>query len=375
MKKILMVLSIAVLTIACVDKNDVMTDSQKINLNNAITTKEYTIPVQSGMVSIVVAEDSTLLAVDTVATHILVPSGTKVKTYTVKPELVDSMFNVLNIKQDDGTENDYFKKPGSYQLWQTVAFEDMIVGDCDYNDLVIHCRYQTKNSQNGGRDLRIGIQPIALGGTLRLKLGCDIYKGNTLLKTIYVTDNCRQDLFNGQAGYLNTQTHNFDADEINGHTLTTLIQYSISPSDWAISGALSVNWFIEVYDATGTTITNRMNSLSTHYIDNHMIDANNNPYGIVTTWTGKKKTDYISGYDPNKSGHDWFNYAMERESVKNAYSLWDSWLKTTTTTFAQMYAAAYNVFPAGQDGLYVIKSGCTDLWGTWTNTVRTINTK
>ena len=62
MKKILIVLGIAVLAVACVDKNDVMTDSQKINLNNAITTKEYTIPVQSGMVSIVVAEDSPLLS-------------------------------------------------------------------------------------------------------------------------------------------------------------------------------------------------------------------------------------------------------------------------------------------------------------------------
>lgn len=367
MKKTLMLISMALLFAACVDKDEVMKDSQKININHAITTKEYTIPVKPGMMSIVVGEDNQLIAVDSVATQILVPTEGTLKVYYAAPSAVTDVLNSLGIDATNGSEVNRFAQAGTYSLWQTIAFEDLLVGDYDYNDLVIHCRYQTQNNTNGnnGKELRIGIQPIALGSTLKLRLGCDIYKGNTPIKTgIIVADNCRQDLFKGQVGYLNTQTHNFNAE-----FMSKVLSFTFTPTQMAYSGAISVNWYIEVYDKTGTTITNTFHAISAHYLDNHMLDANSNPYGLVMTHTGKIDTQY--GQPNHSSGHDWFNYPLEKTKIYVAYPLWESWLRGTSTDFVSLYDGGWNsdnVFHAGQLGVYSLKAGCNNLFdNTWIN--------
>lgn len=370
MKKILMLCFICLGFMSCVDKDDVLSDANKINLNNAITTTDYTIPTEKGKITIVVARSeasNTLIAIDTVSSTILVPKGVQIKSYIVQPSSMDSIFNVLNINQSNGNENNSFKNPGNYQLWQTIAFEDLKEGDNDYNDLVFHCLYRLKN-----KELRIGIQPIALGGVLKITLGCDIYKGTTLIKSVTVADNCRQQLFKNCSGFLNT-TKNINTNQpiinfTNDSMMTTVVKYTFTQNDMSNNGAISVNWFIEVYDKNGNTIEHRFNALSTHYIDNHMLDVNNNPYGIVMTWTGKSMVNYITPYI--NAGHDWFNYPYEKTNINIPYQYWYVWLRESTKVFSEVYADGYqsvNVFPAAQNGLYLIKSGHNDLWSSWIN--------
>lgn len=368
MKKVFMLLSVALFAIACVDKNDEATlkDSQKINLNHAITTKEYTIPVQAGMLTVVRGEDNNIIAIDSVANQILVPTEGTLKVSYVAPNHLTQFLDSLNVDATTGDANHAFTSAGTYSLWQTIAFEDLVIGDYDYNDLIIHCRYQMKS-----KELRIGIQPIALGGTLRLRLGCDIYKGNTPIKTgIIVADNCRQNMFNGQGGYLNTQTHNFENTVTGGHMMKKVVKYLFSDTEMNNTGAISVNWYIEVFDRTGSTVTNRFNAISTHYVDNNMLDANSNPYGLVITHTGKVDTQY--GQTNYYSGHDWFNYPLEKTKIYTVYTSWLNWLKTSNPDFATMYNQGWTsegVFQAGQLGLYVIKLGYQDLWDSWTNDI------
>src|SRR5574344_2082901 len=104
MKKTLMLISMALLFAACVDKDEVMKDSPKINLHPAITTQEYTIPVKPGMMSIVVGEDNQLIAVDSVATQILVPTEGTLKVYYAAPSAVTDVLNSLGIDATNGSE-------------------------------------------------------------------------------------------------------------------------------------------------------------------------------------------------------------------------------------------------------------------------------
>jgi hypothetical protein len=363
MKKILIALSAVILFAACVDKDEVATigDAQRVNLTNAITTKDYSISTKPGMFTIVYTADGMLIAIDSVSQPITVPKGVEIKTAYAQANQVNEVLNSLNINQTNGNENNSFDGTGTYQLWQTIAFEDMLVGDNDYNDLVIHCKYQMKNKQ-----LRIGIHPVALGGSLRIALGCDIYKGTTFVKEVMIADNCRRDLFDNQQGFLNTQTFNFKTEETDGHKMTKVVKYVFSNDEFSNSGAVTVNWFILVYDASGTTVVNRFNALSTRYIDNNMLDANSSPYGIITTYTGKHDSDY--GLSNGNTGHDWFNYPLEKEKIYNAYTSWSNWLKTTGVDFVTMYGAGYQsdkVFHAGQQGLFVIKSGFVDTFASW----------
>lgn len=55
-----------------------------------------------------------------------------------------------------------------------VCFEDSRSGDYDYNDLVIHVKYQWNGTRFG-----FGVHPIALGSTKEVRLGAVVYKGST----------------------------------------------------------------------------------------------------------------------------------------------------------------------------------------------------
>lgn len=55
-----------------------------------------------------------------------------------------------------------------------VCFEDSRSGDYDYNDLVIHVKYQWSGTRFG-----FGVHPIALGSTKEVRLGAVVYKGST----------------------------------------------------------------------------------------------------------------------------------------------------------------------------------------------------
>lgn len=85
------------------------------------------------------------------------------------------------------------------KYWQVVMFEDSESMDYDYNDLIIHVRNECQYPWEKDYSLQnISIQPIALGSTKTIKLGC-------ILEYI-VSDNVRHDLFNNATGFINTES-------------------------------------------------------------------------------------------------------------------------------------------------------------------------
>ena len=74
-------------------------------------------------------------------------------------------------------------------------FEDTQNGDYDYNDLIIHVKHQTDLPWAKEESLEtIEIQPIALGSTKTIKLGCILSDGSTHM----ISDDVRTDLFGGR---------------------------------------------------------------------------------------------------------------------------------------------------------------------------------
>lgn len=316
MKKLFLLLGIVALSVACVDKDDTTTsslkDSQKVNLNNVITTQEYSIPApQSGYYTVVYANGE-VISKSIIARKILVPKGANITTQQVP------------LKKDNNEifPNEYFiRNCVAYDvLHQTVLFEDQKIGDYDYNDLVIHCTYNAVIDYSRCY-IRVGIQPIALGGITHMALCCDIYEGSYKLNRneIVVASNVRNDLFNGQGGYLNTQKLNFENLKTM-HDFKKITALNISYNKYTTygAGAISVNWYIKVYDKNDNFMY-RLNAVSSNYIDNNMINEENRPYGLVITATGKYATNYNINNYTYGNGLCWFNYPKEFTRIETAY--------------------------------------------------------
>ncbi len=228
------------------------------------------------------------------------------------------------------------------RLYQVVCFEDSRAGDYDYNDLVIHVMYKTQGDVFG-----FGVQPIALGSAKPIKLGCAVFRGETLVFKGLVTPDgkdCRTQHFESQEGFINTV-----GSEVNqqnggwhGYLASTIRNWDISKV--AGRGAMRVEWYIEVDGGT------ELYALSTKYL-NQSFDKNGMPCGLVITDTG---THYME--NGTVCGYDWFNYPKESKSIKDVYpAIWE-WLTTDRTfDFADIYsgdAIPAEAYPAADLGLY-----------------------
>lgn len=305
-------------------------DGDKIDLKNVVSTREYTVPIQQGKVSVVYAGDEIVAATDEPMT-ILLPKEcvTRASSGTVRVEyLTEKDFNELGVGL------------GTMKLFQVVAFEDSRKGDYDYNDLVIHVLYQTRQNIFG-----FGVQPVALGSTKSIKLGCVVYKGGKrVFKGLITPDgaDCRSQYFKSMEGTLNTYDKvNIKVGEYLGSTIR----------NWDVSkiegnGPMRVEWYIEVDNGV------ELYALSTAYL-NDSFDKDKLPYGLVITATGTEYVDENGGY---LCGFDWFNYPRESVHIKEVYpELWN-WLTTDSSyDFADIYDGRNvpaNACPAADLGLF-----------------------
>lgn len=329
------------LTAACVKKNTPGPDDESTRIENLLTTQEFAVTsIPEGMYAQVTdaASGNTIAVLSAPATILLARSTTPSVSY---------------VKAVDYNEN---VPIDATQLWQVIAFEDSRNGDYDYNDLVIHVKYQTNSlpgrygENQGDRSLAIGIQPIALGSLKKIALGCDIYQGQKLIKGgIIIADDCREKFFGGASGMINTYSNvqkefcRFDYLPYYGSNL--LYYQSANPDP------LYVNWFIDVDGGT------RLYAVSSQR-SNQMLDPQQRPYGIVFSETG------YSYYQGNQRvGKDWFNYPVESTPIDQVYPKFGAWLKgeCSTESFKQMYdPSAEGCFDAIGKKVYEIDLNQTD---------------
>ena len=288
MNKVILLLAVTFTALSCV-KNNVENNSSNL-VARLTTTEEFTVPYISGKTTYVTLGIDTIAIVNQPGVVITVPKSTS----ATKAE------SDIVVTYKDGSD----PNAGTWQMWQTIAFEDTKSGDYDYNDIVIHTKYVTK-----GNNWYIGIHPIALGSVNNIQLGCRIYNGKNMIYDNIVISDCRAELFDGREGFLNTK------EEANFYS--PLFKKVISGNYTTSDGALLVIWYIV---SSGNTLY----SVNDKY--GIMLDKNSRPYGLVITDT---KRSFSQNGVAGVVGRNWFAYPLESNNISSCYPTFDSWLNGT----------------------------------------------
>lgn len=317
---------------------------------NTIST--LNVPVQEGKLTVVTFNGDIICLTQT-PTTIPVP----------KSALSTKAGDKIAISYVDASDPKYVEALGentaSSELWQTIAFEDSMVGDYDYNDIVLHLCYQLSTPKKGNQKLHIGIHPIAYGATKTFKLGFNLYYGNTMVKETIIAGNAKEELFLANNGAYCGVENMINTSQLNYYSnfFTKVITLDAAGVQF---GEIKVVWFIEIEGGKRLyTVNNRYNFL----------DENKRPYGLAITDTGKS----WEGMNGNKSENSasWFEYPKESISMSLCYpdaemlgaNSFDAWIAGTAQEFNMRRPDTEKVFNITQKEkghfLYQIENGNT----------------
>ncbi len=320
MKRIIFTLLsfLCVVIVSCV-KNPIKEQSPEINnenlaaYNNLSTVSALDVPVRDGKITVVTFNGDTLCLTKT-PTTITVPktvSGTKAG-------------GGIDISYVDAADPKYAEALGTgntaTELWQTLAFEDSMAGDYDYNDIVLHLCYQLASSK-----FHIGIHPIAYGATKNIALGLAVYYGNNKVADQIITQDSKHELFRdnngdycGIQGMINTSSFDYYC---NFYTkVITLDAAGVH------SGDIKVIWYIRIDG-------NRMlYAVNNKY---NFLNEQKRPYGLMITNTGKT---WNVGGNIMENSSSWFEYPKEGSNISACYpdagmggeNSFDAWLAGTS---------------------------------------------
>ena len=318
MKKLLLIM-LAALAVSCIDKPEGESPEQPpidVDLGHFQTAEAFEVPVKAGNLTLVKADGVTLAEADSPMT-IWVPRMGKTRA-------AEEGLTVEFVPSDEYPSFEGNKA----QMFQVICFEDSYKGDYDYNDLVIHVMYLQKNNIFG-----FAVQPIALGSSKPIKLGCVVYKGDKQVYKELITPegvDCRTQYFKSIEGFINVNNRDEVDFEEHQYLGSTIRNWDVSKI--AGDGMMRVEWYIEVGGE-------EVYALSTAYL-NKSFDKAGLPLGLVITTTGTVFIDKDGGYE---CGFDWFNYPHESVHIKDVYpELWN-WL---TTDSAYTFSEFYNGFEA-----------------------------
>lgn len=318
-------------------KNNDQTDLLE-KVDKLTTSTDYDVPVKQGYVTRVYLDGVNIA-------NAVSPMTIEIPKYSAgdntKVSSVPTLVYTPSDEYPNTLENDA-------RMFQVVCFEDSHQGDYDYNDLVIHVAYQVK-----GNRFAFGVQPIAMGASKSIELGCIVYKGTTQIYKGLITTNgndCRKQYFKSMQGMINTQTANFFPENASRPGWHQYLGSTIKCWDMSkinSEGSMRVEWYIKVDGDV------ELYALSSKYLS-QSFDKMNYPYGIVITNTGLQ---YLDG---NKvCGSDWFNYPQEKVHIKDVYpELW-SWLSTSNSyDFADIYSKEIRTgaFDATGQDLFIAQS-------------------
>lgn len=165
MYKSILAVACAVLAVSCVKNSgsetpDPGTDTPDVS--HFQTAEQYAVPTKAGQITTVKMNGVTLAEASS-PMKIWIPRYARTKA-AAAPEVIYT--------PADEYPNGFAGNKA--QLFQVVCFEDSRSGDYDYNDLVIHVKYQWNGTRFG-----FGVHPIALGSTKEVRLGAVVYKGST----------------------------------------------------------------------------------------------------------------------------------------------------------------------------------------------------
>lgn len=229
------------------------------------------------------------------------------------------------------SNEDIFGELGFSQYWHYLSFEDTRRGDCDFNDVVLHCRIKSDVPWNytGAQTCKhtVSVQPVALGSSASLGFGF-LYRDQAgVVREHIVTDDVRRDLFGNEKSFpINTDLAKPTKKVSN--LLEPVFECSTTEAKFQIV------WFIQngsdrLYAATTNFGADR---------NYDMINSEGMPYGIALT-------------------SKWC-YPIEHCNIRDAYPGFDAWLRAGDESVLLSRQVVKNVYlPA------TIKNGADgDLW-------------
>lgn len=253
---------------------DLFTDDKDEKVNRCEPFEDYTVPVKEGYTTYVLYGEDTLAVAN-------------------EPITIKIPKNAITSRGGNAFKIDFgiVKSIDTYsKYWQAVMFEDSESMDYDYNDLIIHVRNECKYPWEKEYSLQsISIQPIALGSTKTIKLGCILSDRTEHI----VSDNVRQDLFDNTKGFINTES---SSEPIRYKLENWLVDYKLTKN-----ARPSIAWFIEVEGKRYYAVSSELD-----YQNYDMFNHQAMPYGIVTYST--------------------FTYPEELTSIFDAYPGFNAWL-------------------------------------------------
>lgn len=284
MKKLLLLLFTAIL-FGC--STDIYKQPDMPNLDTYTT---FQVPIQEGMISIVLDSNGDTLAITGVPMYIRIP--------ILAPRTRTADIDVQYINNPEFIE---YKNKGTFDEYSTICFEDTPNGDCDYNDLVLHI-HSTIIYSGPKYQVKFRITPIAMGNTIPISLHFETFEG----KVYTISEDCRRELFNSNTGFINTVAGN---PKLTFKEQPQKVYELGSSNNW---NNTRINWFII---ANNKKLYVAAYDHSREYSD--YVGTHGKPYGIVVP-------DIWNYY-----------YPQEGVSMSRAYPEFDKWLKGTIWTFKQ----------------------------------------
>lgn len=274
----------AALAASCIDKveNDI---NHNVDIAALEPMTRFEVPVREGFTTVVSLDGQQLAA-------------TRRPLTISVPAYAATRAGQLEVSYSD---EDIFGELGFASYWNYLSFEDTRRGDCDYNDVVLHCRVKSDVPwyYSGTEPCRhtVSVQPVALGGSATVGFGFLYRDADGVVKEHMVTDDIRRDLFfNDRSFPINTDLSKPTKKVTN--KLTPVFECTTTEA------LFPVVWFIQngndrLYAATTNFDADRKFN---------MINAEGVPYGIALT----KK----------------WCYPVEKCDIRKAYPGFDEWLRT-----------------------------------------------
>lgn len=320
-----LVLLFSVIMSACVKAPSIEQPEEISNeslavFNNINSVETLQVPAKAGKIT-VVTFNGDIICLTKTPTSIPVP----------KTGAASKANDAIQISYVDDSNPEYVEALGennqTMEIWQTLAFEDSVVGDYDYNDLVIHLCQQKTIDKKDIELFHIGIHPIAYGATKTFRLGCDIYyKGILVKENISVAENARN-LFKENNGSIFPGTEMLNTFRQNFYTNFFTKVLTMDATGTNLSD-IQIIWFIDVDANAEGKGGKRLYAVNNKY---SFLDGNKRPYGIIITDNGKTSEDFDA--NPNKLDHcsSWFEYPKEIKNISDCYPTFNSWLNGTAT--------------------------------------------
>lgn len=298
-----------------------------------------TVEVPAGKIAVVTQKgtNDTIAVLPTTASILAPCSYTPAETKALGDPSID-----IEIVSPAGFSFDDRNK--KYWAYFTLVFEDSIVGDYDYNDLVLNiCIDNTTSAKSPTLNDYIGklfVRPIACGSTKKIGFGIQIGKNGD---EILLTEDVRKDFFNGKEGFINT-----------GKWQKEIMKFDVKEVYTQNSWLSDIYFFIQV----GGT---RLYAANANLKDVIKMDDNKCPYGMLITsvdgndaynssLTQEDKDamkDHGSYADSNilRKCRTWWLYPYEGVSLDEAYpyvnSKYKGWLDYILKTSSSMNEFCY----------------------------------